>query len=207
MSQVIMSHREIFVRQVHELAELIGFETRNKYQIFSKDGSRLAHAAEEKRGLFGFLFTQMLGHWRSFTIHFYDNNNTPFLLAHHPFRFFFQRLEIKTPDGNVIGALQQRWSFTGKKFDVEDARANVTMQVYSPFWRLWSFPFYGVQTRSGQQLGLVAKKWSGIFTEMITDKDNFLVEFGPDMNLHERYLLMASAIFIDLQYFERKAGK
>jgi hypothetical protein len=64
-----------------------------------------------------------------------------------------------------------------------------------------------VQTRSGQQLGLVAKKWSGIFTEMITDKDNFLVEFGPDMNLHERYLLMASAIFIDLQYFERKAGK
>ena len=50
------------------------------------------------------------------------------------------------------------------------------------------------------------KKWSGLLAEAVTDKDNFLVDFGNGpLGENERRLVLAAALFIDLQYFERKA--
>ena len=63
---------QVIVKQKRELAELFGFETRNKYEITNTDGNLLGYCAEQQKGLLGFLFRQFLGHWRSFELHFYD---------------------------------------------------------------------------------------------------------------------------------------
>ena len=53
---------------------------------------------------------------------------------------------------------------------------------------------------------LIEKKWSGLLTEMFTDKDNFRVAFlDPGLSAEQRMLVLAAAVFVDLQYFERKA--
>jgi hypothetical protein len=53
----------------------------------------------------------------------------------------------------------------------------------------------------------VEKKWSGLLTEAFTDKDNFAVKYDdPNLSNEERQLVLAAALFIDLQYFERKAN-
>ena len=62
----------LIVRQRAELAELLGFETRNKYSIEGEQGQALAFAAEQQKGTLGFLLRQFLGHWRSFEIQFFD---------------------------------------------------------------------------------------------------------------------------------------
>ena len=42
--------------------------------------------------------------------------------------------------------------------------------------------------------------------EAFTDADRFRVAFeAPELNLDERSLILAAGIFIDLQYFVRKA--
>jgi uncharacterized protein YxjI len=77
------------------------------------------------------------------------------------------------------------------------------MEVASPFWRIWTFPFVA----GGREVARVSKKWAGLLSEAFLDKDNFAVELLDDtLGETERALVLAAAVFIDLQYFERKAG-
>ncbi|MGC4063285.1 MAG: phospholipid scramblase-related protein [Polyangiaceae bacterium] len=188
--------------QRRELAELFGFETRNKYEIRTVTGEPLGFAAEQQKGIIGFLLRQVAGHFRSFEISFFDTMRNPVLVARHPFRWFFQRLEVIDAFGRTLGAIQRRWSWFSKRFDVEDAQGNVQLTVASPLWRPWTFTFM----RHGQVVATIRKQWSGALREVFTDADNFGVEFQPGP-LHpiERRLLLAAAIFVDLMFFERKA--
>lgn len=200
--QELYSADELYVRQQRELAELFGFETRNKYAISTADRAQVAFAAEQQKGFLGMLFRQLAGHWRSFEITFFGADRQPIFRAVHPFRFFFQRLEVYAPSGELLGALQQRFGVLTKKFDVEDARGNVLFEMRSSLFQLWTFPFY----RAGEQMAVIEKRWSGGLTELFTDKDNFRVRYGrAGLDPTERLLILAAAIFVDLQYFEKKA--
>jgi hypothetical protein len=193
---------QVYIQQRRELAELIGFETRNKYEI-QIDGQVAGFAAEQQKGVLGFLMRQVLGHWRTFEILIFSPAKTVIARARHPFRFFFQRLEVLSPDGQLWGSLQQRFALLHKKFDLEDASGRVVLEVRSPIWRPWTFPFV---TR-GQERAVVRKKWGGILREGFTDADRFELEFkDSELSYEERLVLVASALFIDLQYFERKSG-
>lgn len=203
-SLTLLSHKRLFVHQIHEMAELFGFETRNKYAILTESGQQVGFAAEQQKGFIGFLLRHFLGHWRSFNIQFFDAQRTPYINAVHPFRFFFQRLEIFDINGRVIGAVQQRFSILSKRFDVQNAQGMTLFEVASPIWRMWTFPFL----HDGRAVATVTKKWSGGLTELFTDKDNFLVEFSEDrLTEDERKLVLAAAVFIDLSYFENKASR
>ena len=198
----LKSRSFIYFEQRPELAELFGFETRNKYSIETEDGVPIAFAAEQQKSLVGFLLRQWFGHWRSFEVHFFDTDRRPFLVAAHRFRFFFQRLDITMPDGREIGAVQQRFSVLGKRFDVTDSGGRVLFKMTAPFWRVWNFPFY----RDNARVATIEKHWSGLFTEVFTDRDKFRVHFHDDnVSERERALIYACALFIDLQYFEDKA--
>ncbi|HEY3449566.1 MAG TPA: phospholipid scramblase-related protein [Myxococcales bacterium] len=190
----------VVIQQQFEIAELFGFESRNKYSLRTEVGE-VGWAAEQSKDVLGFLLRQFLGHWRPFEIHLFDRARQPVLRAVHPFRFLFQRLEVFHADGRPLGALQQRFSILSKRFDVEDAAGRVIMTVSSPLWRIWTFPFL----RAGRQVGVIEKKWSGFLTEAYTDKDRFMVRFGPELTDEERALLAVAGVFVDLLYFEHKA--
>jgi len=198
----LASRRQIVLRQRRELVELAGFETRNKFEILAEDGSQLGFAAEQGSGLGATLARMFLGHWRTFEIHVFDANRQLAATAVHPWRFLFQRLEISAADGRPLGALQQRFSILWKRFDVEDAFGTVRFTVSSPLWKPWTFPF----ERDGREVACVRKKWSGLLKESFTDADNFQIAFiDPTLNEEDCTLLLAAGLFIDLQYFERKA--
>ncbi|HEX4923797.1 MAG TPA: phospholipid scramblase-related protein [Bdellovibrionales bacterium] len=199
----LQPHSKLLVHQIHEVAELFGFETRNKYEILDESGRQVAWAAEQQKGFLGFLLRHFLGHWRSFTIQIFDAQRRPVILAKHPFRFFFQRLEIFDATGRPLGSIQQRFSILSKRFDVENERGMTLFEVASPIWRIWTFTFL----HAGRPVATVAKKWTGALFELFTDKDKFLVDFSEGgLSESERKLILAAALFIDLQYFERKAN-
>jgi uncharacterized protein YxjI len=198
----LANYPALVLRQRKELVELLGYESRNKYEVLDPHGAPILYAAEQGKGLGAMFMRQLIGHWRSFEIHVFDSARNVVLRAVHPFRFFFQRLEVFDATGRPIGALQQRWAIFHKRFDVQDAQGNVLMTVASPFWRPWTFRF----ERAGQQVASVLKKWSGALTELFTDADSFRVEFeNPALSPDDRALLLCAGLFIDLQYFEAKA--
>lgn len=198
-----LGHNKIQVKQSFELFEVFNFETRNKYRISDERGQPLAFAAEQHKGFWGFIGRQFLGHWRRFDILFFDNNRQTLMKAHHPFRWFFHRLEITAPDGRLLGVIQLRFSIFTKSFDVYDGHHRLLFEVRSPVWRIWTFSF----KRSGKEHARILKKWSGIGYEMFTDRDNFLVEFDDrELSGDERAVVVAAAIYVDLRYFENKKG-
>lgn len=192
----------LVVAQRKELVELLGFETRNKYEICLRSGQPIGFAAEQQKGIIGFLLRQFFGHWRSFEIAFFDVMRNPILVANHPFRWFFQCLTVVTAQGQLLGKIERRWAWFSKRFDVVDAQNALLLTVQSPLWRPWTFSF----ERNGVVVAVVKKRWSGALKEMFTDADNFAVDFEPGpVSPLERRLLLAAAVFIDLMYFEQKA--
>lgn len=201
MIEPINTVSRLFVKQVFEFGELLGFESRNKYRICDEQGRDVAFAAEQQKSFIGMILRQIVGHWRTFEIHFFDNQRQKFLTAHHPFRWYFQCLEISDPQGQRVGTVERRFAILSKRFEVRNAQNMLLLEVSSPFWRIWTFPFH----RQGREMAKVAKKWSGFGSELFTDRDNFLIEFSDSsLHPHERGLILAAAIYIDLMFFEKK---
>jgi uncharacterized protein YxjI len=197
------SLEEVIVVQRKELGEIIfSTETRNKYEIKNAQGQLVGFAAEQGKGLLGLLFRHFLGHWRKFDIKIFDEKRSHFLTAHHPFRFFFQAVEVSDAGGKLLGTLQQRFSILSKRFDVLDAAGNVLLQMKSGLFRIWTFPFL----KNGTEVARIEKKWAGLLSEVFTDADKFRIAFGR-ASLLEKQLLLAAGIFVDLQYFEETAHK
>ena len=194
-------HAELMVVQKRELAEFFGVESRNKY-VIEAGGVPIAYAAEQGKGFLGTLARQFLGHMRSFEIAVFDMQRSLLFRAVHPFRFFFQRLDVVAHDGRPLGAIQQRFAIFSKRFDVMDAAGGVVLSVSSPMWKPWTFSFQ----RQGAEAARVEKKWAGLLREAFTDADRFRVSF-PEASLggDARLLVLSAALFIDLQYFEKKA--
>lgn len=190
---------EVRIVQRRELGEVLtGVETRNKYELRDESGTPIGFAAEQGKGFLEFLARMFMGHWRTFDILFFDPNRQQVLRAHHPFRFFMQRLEVFDATGRFLGALQQRFSLF-RRFDVENESGQVVLEMKAPLLKVWTFPFF----RGEAEVGRIEKKWSGLLKEAFTDADNFKVTFGT-LTGTERWLLLAAALFVDLQYFEKK---
>ena len=194
---------ELLIKQRREYAELFGFETRNHYSIERSEGQQIGVAVEQGDGFMSVVGRQLLGHWRSFRIDILGANGQPIMRANHPFRFYFQRLEVSTAEGKPIGVIEKRFSLLSKKFEVLDPMGQQLMTVSSPVYRIWTFPFM----KAGNQVAVIEKKWSGIVQESVLDADKFRVKFdSPSLSQEERLLLVAAGVYIDLAYFERKAN-
>ncbi len=203
MAVSLTQHNQLIIRQRRELAELFGFETRNKYEICDEKNNVLGFCAEQNKGILGFLFRQFLGHWRSFELHFFDHQRNEFLKTYHPFRFIFQEFTVMDAQNNPIGRVHQRFGILTKKYDVQDTNGRLMFTMRSGLLSFWTFPFNNV---AGFERAVVQKKWSGFFKELFLDADNFLITYkDPTLTEKERQLILAASVFTDLQYFERKA--
>lgn len=203
MSVQLSQYSKLIVRQRRELAEIFGFETRNKYEICDESNNVIGFCAEQNKGILGFLFRQILGHWRSFEIHFFDHNRSEFLKTHHPFRFIFQEFTVLDGKNNPLGRVHQRFGILTKKYDVQDTNGRLIFSMRSGLLSFWTFPFMSI---AGVERAVVQKKWSGFFKELFLDADNFLITYkDPKLTEKERQLILAASVFTDLQYFERKA--
>jgi uncharacterized protein YxjI len=195
------SLEEVIVVQRRELLEVIfSAETRNKYELRDVSGRVVGFAAEQGKGFLGMALRYLVGHWRKFDLKIFDEGRNHVLTAHHPFRFFFSALEISDARGQLLGRLEQRWSILSKRFDVLDAHGNLLLEMKSGFFKIWTFPFL----KNGIEVARIEKKWAGLLTEIFTDADKFRIQFSG-ASLLERQLLLAAGLFVDLQYFEKKA--
>ncbi len=195
---------QLQIVQQKEMLEIVfGFETRNQYAIQGA-GRVLAYAAERAAGAGDMILRQFLGHNRSFELDVHDPGGRPLLRIEHPHRWFFRRLDVyEAESGRRLGAIEQRFAVLGRRFDVLDGSDTTMLEVRGSFFKPWTFPF----SRDGRVVGRIEKQWSGMFTELVTDADRFRLtiddaKLGPV----SRLLILSAALFIDLEYFERKSS-
>jgi len=201
--QTLVEIEEVYVRQKVEIAELFGYESRNRYSIQTGDGREFGHCKEPRLDWQNALMRQFFGHWRTFDLIGTDHLGQNAFHAHHPHRWFMQHLDLFSSGDRYLGCLQQRFAWLEKKFDYIDAQGRTIATMTSPIWHPWIFPV----NQGSRKIAVIEKKWSGALKEIFTDADNFRVKFiDPKLTSDQKLLLLASAIFVDFLYFERAAS-
>eukprot|EP01056_Protomagalhaensia_sp_Gyna25_P002672 Protomagalhaensia_sp_Gyna_25__2671@NODE_2526_length_1035_cov_75_965863_g2094_i0_p1_GENE_NODE_2526_length_1035_cov_75_965863_g2094_i0NODE_2526_length_1035_cov_75_965863_g2094_i0_p1_ORF_typecomplete_len328_score33_83Scramblase/PF03803_15/1_8e33_NODE_2526_length_1035_cov_75_965863_g2094_i034984 len=69
-----------------------------------------------------------------------------------------------------------------------------------PFGSCRSIKFT-IMTQDHYPVAFISNEWTGILRELLTDADDYFLEFGHVSNPDDKLLLLATAIFIDSLYF------
>jgi len=192
------------VRQRKRWLEILtSLDAKNVYVVYDESGSPVFEVKEQGSGI-GSIFKRIfMGAYRPFTSHVQDlSGQQHVMVIQRPFRFIFHRIDVHDAQGTKIGAIQRRWTWFRRKYDVEGPDGAVIAHLFGPILRPWTFE---VQLPgSAVEMGVVQKKWSGLLKEAFTEADNFWVEMDriPDPQL--RALLFAATVLIDIVHFERK---
>lgn len=195
------TYQRLTVRQRKKWLEIIfSFEFRNKYDVFDRGQAPVLHVAEQGNGFVAFLKRVFLGPLRPFEVSVTDSaSQAPVLQLKRPFRFIFHRLEVRTPEGELVGAIQRRWSWLRRIYVIEDAQGQVIADIFGPILKPWTF-----ELRVGEKTqGTITKKWSGLFKEAFSDADNFGVDMGMIGDANLKVLAFAATVLIDVCHFER----
>jgi uncharacterized protein YxjI len=199
-------YHKLTVRQRKRWIEILfSLEMKNAYDVYDQEQMPVLRVQEQGRGVGSFLKRIFLGTSRWFTAHVTDLATQSLLLEiKRPFRFIFHRIEIADSNGTKIGAVQRRWSWIRRLYDIEDASGQVVMTLFGPFWRPWTFQFRLPGTETN--LGMLQKRWSGLGKEMFTDADNFGIELAQITDPTLKTLLFSATVLIDVVHFERSKG-
>lgn len=110
-------------------------------------------------------------------------------------------MEIYDGDQRV-GAVQRKWSWFHRRFALENAAGEETMEIFSPLFRIWTFKLMF----QGGEVGRISKKWGGLLKEMFTDADIFGVECQPHVPIEVRKLLLVATFLVDFTCFENNSN-
>ena len=73
MDAWVEANSRLLVKQIKEWGEiLVGFESRNRFEILDESGNVLGHAAEEAGGFGAMLLRNFMGRCRAARVHIYD---------------------------------------------------------------------------------------------------------------------------------------
>jgi uncharacterized protein YxjI len=192
------------VRQRKRWLEILtSFDARNTYVVYDDMGNPVLDVQEQGGGFSHFLKRIFLGAYRPFTSHVGDlaGGQGHVLSLRRPFRFIFHRLEVRDQDGTLIGAIQRRWTWVRRKYDVEGPNGEVIATLFGPIFRPWTFEIR--LPNSDIEMGVVQKKWSGLLKEAFTEADNFWVELDRIQDPTLKTLLFSATVLIDTVHFER----
>ena len=191
------------VRQRKRWLEILfSWESKNQYLVFDQNDQPVFEVQEQGKGFGNLLKRLFMGPMRWFTADVESLAQQRSLLSlRKRFRFIFHRLEVSTPDGTALGAIQKRWTWFRRKYTVEDAGGQEIATLFGPFFRPWTFKIR--MAGSDEEVGLLQKKWSGLGKELFSDADNFWIQMENIQNPQLRALLFSATVLIDVVHFER----
>jgi uncharacterized protein YxjI len=197
-------YQRLTVRQRKRWLEiLLSFEMKNSYDVYDDQQMPVLRVREEGSGFLSLIKRLFLGPLRPFSATVLDlGTQASVLLLRRPFRFFFHRLEVARGDGSSLGAIQRRWAWFRRNYDIEDASGHVAATIVGPFLRPWTFQVMV----DGREVGTIRKRWSGFLKEMFTDADNFGVDLVAVDDPELKARALAATVLIDVVHFERAKG-
>lgn len=188
----------LVIQQRKEWGEILtGWETKNKYAVMDDSGDEVYFAAEE--GGF-FLFRIFLKALRPFTIHILESQGNSVLRLERSFRFYFHKLDVFSPENRRLGRIEKRFSILRRRYSVYDETGQERFQLFGPLLRPWTF----LIRKNGEDIGRIAKKWSGLLKESFADADNFGVSFPAELSVTDKSVLLGAVFLVDFVHFENK---
>jgi len=199
--------RLLVVQQKHWSEILVGYETRNRFELCDEEGALLGTALEEGGGMLRWVGRQLLGRCRKATVHLLDPTGAEFARIEKPFRWYFQ--EATLHDGErAVGRVARRFSLLRDRFTVQDLSGRDLLEIERGFFDHFRFRGTFRVRLNGLEVALIRKEWRGLIAEAFTDADTFGVEFTEEsLDVDVRKLLVAAVFLIDFTCFENNRGR
>ena len=192
----LASLSSIVVRQKKEWGEILsGLEHRNKYVVSDPAGGDVLLAGEAGGSTLERVFLKNL---RAFQIDVFSPDGRRALEMRRPFRWYFHRLEIRSPSERILGTVQREFAWFRRLYHVTDSEGRTVYQLFGPVRHPWTF-----EIRQGDRVvGRIVKKWVGVGKETFTDADTFGVTFPADCTPALKAVLLGAVFLIDFVHFE-----
>ncbi|XP_039278116.1 phospholipid scramblase 2 isoform X2 [Nilaparvata lugens] len=208
--EYLASIDQLLVNQQVEMVEvLIGFETANKYLIKNSVGQQVYYAAEDS----DCCARNCCGPLRPFEMKILDNFGREVIHLSRPMNCqgcccpcCLQSLEVYAPPGNLVGRIDEEWSFLQPLFSVKNAAGDTVLKIEGPIctMQLCSDRIFKVLSADGSNVvGKISKQWGGLLREMFTDADCFGITFPMDLDVNLKAVMMGALFLIDYMFFER----
>ena len=203
IEQRFANYEQLTVRQKKRWLEILtSFEVKNTYEVFER-GVPVLRVREQGSGLWSLIKRLFLGPMRPLHVLVSDiGSGEPLVELRRPFRFIFHRIEVSTVRGAALGAVQKRWSWFRRIYDIESASGQTLAELFGPILKPWTF-----EIRVGDRsVGAVRKRWSGLGKELFSDADNFGVDLSGIQDPKLKLLAFAAVVLIDVVHFENAKG-
>lgn len=202
MSSIVADRERVLIHQTKEWGEiLLGFESKNRFELRDERGGKIGFAAEEAKGVGQWFLRNLFGRCRRAKVHVYDRDGRKVGRGEKPFRWYFHRMEIF--DGEQrIGAVQRKFAWLRAVFAIENATGQEVLQLRSGLFRYWHFRV----SFEGREVGAIRKQWGGLLKEMFTDADTFGLEVQPHVPVEVRAMLLITTFLVDFTCFENNKG-
>ncbi|HEY1097569.1 MAG TPA: phospholipid scramblase-related protein [Myxococcota bacterium] len=191
-------------QQRHVQALTFSIDVGARYLVRTADGSGTVGRLEGPAALLKRMF---LGAFMRQPFSLKDPRDNPLLVLERHFdRLLRSRLDVFLDDGardpgDKLGSVERDFAWTETRYELKDARGAVFARLVRPALKLWQFR---LERADGVVVGAVAKQWSGLVTEWLSDSDDFGIDFGTHRwSLEQRATIVAAALSIDLDLFER----
>ena len=127
---------------------------------------------------------------------------TPQLRIERGWSFMRSKVNVLDAQNNSLGYFKSKLFSLGGGFHVYNTSDEKVADVKGN-WKGWDFRFIDA---SGQELGTVSKKMSGLLKEMFTTADNYLIAINDAGAAQPTTssLLLAAGLAIDTVYNEKK---
>lgn len=196
----LLSHRQFFVKERVAMVKLT-----DTYDIFEPvSQGQIGVAIEEPPTWAKFARLLVNKRFLPTTVNIYEDEaeGPVFSLVKKP---GFLRVKVMVQDarGTQFGMLQSKVMSLGGGFHVMNPSGAIVAQVKGD-WKGWNFRLLN---DSGDELGVVTKKWAGIGKEFFSSADNYVISLNDDAgtgsNPKLAALLLAAGLAIDIVFKER----
>ena len=122
-----------------------------------------------------------------------------------------------TNEKYLYGTVQEAGSWIRPRYNVFNSMGKVEFKIRGPFFTCTSCGcckccprccrqarFKVFDAKTGERKGMFYKEFSGVVKELLTDADNFVIEFPEQIDVRMKTVLLSAVFLIDMIYFNQK---
>jgi uncharacterized protein YxjI len=179
---------------------LVGWNARNHYAVRDLNYRLVVYVGEAGEG-WGDALLRNYWPFRRVRLEAMTPSGIVAMAVTRSWRWWMARLEVQAWDGRQMGVIQQRWRWLRRAFDVLDPGGETLATIEGQIWHPWTYRI----TAKGVEVAVIRKRWSGWAKQVLTNADDFGIQFLPALTDGPmRQLLLAATLAIDLVAYDNR---
>ncbi|KAL3290076.1 hypothetical protein HHI36_023445 [Cryptolaemus montrouzieri] len=182
---------------------------KNKFNVLNSHGQNIFLAAENST-ICGYACCSS---HRRYEIKIMDNFGKEVMHLYHPqncvlccFPPFLQRIEVFSPPDNLIGTVEQDYSFFNINFSIKDQYTVTVLKIKGPVFAnccCQDIHYRIISADERTQIGTICRKFPGMCKQLCSQVNYFKSNFSMDLDVKTKALLLGACFLIDTMCYDR----